>query len=146
MLPVHCIQYYSMYTFLILKIFRITVYVCSALSIGAYPIIILKWLCHWSPLCYIGRCRTMPLWRTTSKLTISPSLTLSSGSESTRQGCSYTLYICLSVCLSCVTVHLALCLQEYSTRQLQTLVLSGVGTRINKKSRQRLMSIIEESR
>ena len=35
-------------------------------------------------------------------------------------------------------------LQEYSLKQLQALVQSGVGTRINKKSRQKLFAIIEE--
>lgn len=39
---------------------------------------------------------------------------------------------------------LFLYLQEYSLKQLQALVQSGVGTRINKKSRQKLFAIIEE--
>ena len=35
-------------------------------------------------------------------------------------------------------------LQEYSTKQLQSLVVIGVGSRINKRSRQRLLTIIDD--
>ena len=36
-------------------------------------------------------------------------------------------------------------LQEYSSKQLQSLVVVGVGSRINKKSRQRLLTIADET-
>ena len=50
---------------------------------------------------------------------------------------------CISVINDCPLFYVV-CLQEYSLKQLQALVQSGVGTRINKKSRQKLFAIIEE--
>lgn len=53
----------------------------------------------------------------------------------------------VSVCwkLKVSIVHACVCLyQEYSTKELQSLVLCGSGGLLNKKSKQKLLSLLEK--
>ena len=46
---------------------------------------------------------------------------------------------------NCSASHMyVITLQEYSSKQLQSLVVVGVGSRITKRLRQRLLTIIDE--